>query len=392
MMSLGSKRELTSAIRPRYQAASGTEKSHILNEFVAATGYHRKYAIDVLNHPPKARSRQKRHKGRRYTPQVKAALITLWQVAGGICAKRLVPGLPALIDALERHQEVSLDTDTRALLLSISPATADRLLSDERRRHKRRGLATTKPGTLLKHQIPIRTFADWDDKRPGFVEVDLVAHCDDSVGGEFLYSLVVTDITTGWTECAALLNRSQQTVTDAVDRVRQRLPFPLLGLDSDNGSEFINATLLRYCRDHKITFTRSRPYKKNDQAHVEQKNWSIVRHYVGYDRFEGQAAHQVLSALYGPLRLYINCFLPVLKLVEKQRVDTKVRKKYDTATTPYQRVLESGILPDEAQQDLTMMHRSLNPAALKRRIDQLQATLWQHATVRFSNEATLPPG
>lgn len=392
MMSLVSKREVTAVIRQRYRQATRPDKSRILDEFVAMTGYDRKYAIAVLNHPPQPRVTRPRYKARRYTPAVKDALVKLWQVADGICAKRLVPALPSLVDALERHGELALEAQTKALLLCLSPATADRLLPSERRRATPRGLSTTKPGTLLKAQIPIRTWADWDDARPGFVEIDLVAHCDDSLGGEFLYSLNVTDVATQWTEGEALLNRWQHAVTQALERIRTRLPFALLGIDSDNGSEFINANLLRYCEDQHLTFTRSRPYKKNDQAHVEQKNWTIVRRYVGYDRFEGRAAQQALTALYGVVRLYVNFFLPVLKLVEKERVDGKVRKKYDTATTPYQRVLDSGILAEADTQELTEMYHTLNPAALKRRLDQLQATLWQHVTVRSSNEATIPPG
>jgi hypothetical protein len=389
MMSLISRRELIIVVSLRYRAASRSDKSRILDEFVATTGYERKYAIQVLNHPPKERRvRQKRLKARRYPPLVKDALVKLWHIADCICGKRLVPGLPDLLTALERHGELTLDEPTRQLLLAISPATADRLLKDERRARQGRGLVTTKPGTLLKQQIKVRTFADWDDARPGFVEVDLVAHCNDSVGGEFLYTLVLTDIATGWTECVPILNRSQKAVTAALDLARQRFPFRLLGLDSDNGSEFINADLLRYCQDRQLTFTRSRPYKKNDQAHVEQKNWSIVRHFVGYDRFESREAHQALVSLYGGLRLYTNFFLPSVKLIDKQRVDAKVRKTYDTATTPYRRVRASGILAADDQQALDAMYATLNPAAIKRRLDQLQAALWQYATVRFSSEAT----
>lgn len=388
MMSLVSKREVVAVVSQRYRLATRPEKSRILDEFVAMTGYDRKYAIAVLNHPPTPRAPRPRFKARRYTPQVKDELVKLWRVADRICAKRLVPALPGLVAALERHGEFLLEAETKALLLSLSPATADRLLAAERRRLSQRGRATTKPGTLLKSQIPIRTWADWDDARPGFVEIDLVAHCDDSLGGEFLYSLNVTDVATQWTECEALLNRSQHAVSQALQRIRTRLPFALLGIDSDNGSEFINATLLRYCEAERLTFTRSRPYKKNDQAHVEQKNWTIVRRYVGYDRFEGRAAQQALTALYGVVRLYVNFFLPGLKLIEKTRVDGKVRKKYDTATTPYQRLLDSGVLAQSDQQDLTEMYLSLNPAALKRRLDHLQAALWQHASVRLLSEAT----
>jgi len=223
-----------------------------------------------------------------------------------------------LITVLERHQELSLDPSTKGLLLEISAATVDRLLRRERQRTKRRGLGTTKPGTLLKKQIPVRTFADWNEKQAGFLEVDLVAHCGNSTDGEYLHTLVLTDIHTTWTECVALLNRSQQTVSEAIVQVRQALPFPLLGLDSDNGSEFINDNLLRYCQQELITFTRSRPYKKNDQAHVEQKNWTHVRQFIGYGRFEGPTAQQALATLYEPLRLYMNFFQPTLKLLDKE--------------------------------------------------------------------------
>jgi hypothetical protein len=389
MMSLVSKRELVEAVRQRYRASTRIDKGRILDEFVATTGYDRKYAIQLLNHPPKPRRTPlKRLKRRRYTPQVKDVLVKLWHIADGICGKRLVPALPDWVEALERHGELTLDECTRTLLLSISPATADRLLADERRVRIGRGRATTKPGTLLKHQIKVRTFADWDDDRPGFVEVDLVAHCDDSVAGHFLYTLVLTDIATAWTECVPIRNRSEKAVTAAVELARARFPFPLLGIDSDNGSEFINDELLRYCRDQHLTFTRCRPYKKNDQAHVEQKNWSIVRHFVGYDRFESRAALKALVELYGVLRLYANFFLPSLKLIDKRRVDTKVRKKYDTAMTPYRRVRASGILAPDVKEDLDALYAALNPAALKHRLDRFQDTLWQYATVRSAREAT----
>jgi IS30 family transposase len=245
---------------------------------------------------------------------VQRALVTCWHATNGICSKRLVPYLPELVAVLEQHGEVQLDAQTKMQVLSLSPATADRLLRAERQRHRPHGLGTTKPGTLLKHQIPIRTFADWDDAVPGFVEVDLVAHCAESTHGEYLNSLTLTDITTTWTECLAIRNRSQHTVHAAIVQARTRLPFPLLGLDSDNGTEFINDLLLRYCQQEQLTFTRSRPYKKNDQAHVEQKNWSIVRQTVGYDRYEGQRACEALAALYKVVRLYTNFFQPCMKL------------------------------------------------------------------------------
>jgi len=389
MMSIQSKRELLVAVAPRYRTARGADKQRILDEFVASTGYHRKYAIQLLNHPVKTRRRQKRRRNRRYGPDVQYALIKIWRVANCICAKRLVPALGEFIEALERHGELQLDPQVKSLLLSMSVATAHRLLRAER--HQQRGLTTTKPGTLLKRSIPVRTFADWDDARPGFLEADLVAHCGMSASGEYLNTLTLTDITTTWTVCLPLLNRSQRAVKTAIDRARTRLPFPMLGLDSDNGSEFINVHLLRYCQQEQITFTRSRPYKKNDQAHVEQKNGSIVREFVGYDRYEGHEAYRRLDALYMVLNLYVNFFQPVMKLVSKERVGNKVKKRYDTAKTPYQRTLESDQVSDEVKQRLRKEYESLNPAALLRTIESRQDALWQHARVRFLNETTNAP-
>ena len=282
MMSLQSRRELLAAVAPRYRTAQGKERTHILEEFVASTGYHRKYALVLLNHPlTKAAARKPRQRPRRYSLVVQQALLTCWHATNGICSKRLVPYLPELVAVLERVGELRLDAETKSHLLALSPATADRLLQAERQRNKPHGLSTTKPGTLTRDAIPIRTFADWDDVQPGFSEVDLVVHCGQTTKGEYLHSLTLTDVATGWTECVALRNRGQQVVWAAIVRARARLPFPLRGIDSDNGVEFINEHLLRYCQQEQLPFTRSRPYKKNDQAYVEQKNWSIVRQLVG---------------------------------------------------------------------------------------------------------------
>jgi hypothetical protein len=285
MMSQKSKRELLEAIRSRYLRANKTAKERILDEFVASTGYHRKYAIRVLKHGSRAKGLKKPGRKKEYQGQVVAALTQIWEICGRICSKRLGPFLPEIVTVLEHHQELMLPAEVKSQLLKMSRATIDRCLKAARFEEKRHGLSTTKPGTLLKMAIPVRTFADWDDARPGFVEVDLVAHCGDSVEGQFLNTLTTTDISTGWTDCAAVLHRSQQLVFQAIQNMRQRLPFPLLGLDSDNGGEFINDLLYRYCLEEQVTFTRSRPYKKNDQAHIEQKNWSVVRHVIGYDRF-----------------------------------------------------------------------------------------------------------
>jgi hypothetical protein len=246
------------------------------------------------------------------------------------------------VDALERHGELTLDASTQALLLALSAATADRLLAPARRAALPRGRTTTRPGSLLRHQIPIRTFADWDDAQPGFFEIDLVAHGGESSRGEYLHSLVLTDIRTQWTECVALINRGEQVVCTAMAHARTLLPVPVLGLDADNGGEFINHHLVRYCGGEEITFTRCRPYKKNDQCHIEQKNYSIVRQIVGYDRYEGAAAHAALMALYVPLRLYTNYFQPSVRLASKQREggqsDEAVRCRADAVSTDADRV------------------------------------------------------
>jgi len=377
MMSQRSKRELLETIRPRYLKANKSGKKRILDEFVAATGYHRKYAIRVLKHGRKATGLRKKGRRKEYQGEVVAVLIRIWEICGRICSKRLKPFLPEIVSVLERHQELVLSAEVKTQLLRMSRSTIDRCLQPARFEEKRHGLSTTKPGTLLKKAIPIRTFADWDDARPGFVEVDLVAHCGESVEGQFLNTLTTTDVSTGWTECVAVLHRSQHLVFAAIQSMRQRLPFPLLGLDSDNGGEFINDILYRYCQDQQVTFTRSRPYKKNDQAHVEQKNWSVVRHLIGYDRFETQEELQLLNSIYNDLRLYVNFFQPVLKLIGKEQVGKKTVKRYDEAATPYQRVLRSDQVDLAVKARLCHQYFQLNPVALRNSIDQKVAVLWK---------------
>jgi hypothetical protein len=372
------KRELLEAVRPRYRRANKQEKVHILDEFVANTGYHRKYAIRLLKQGVKPGRKKKAGKPKVYQGEVVIALIKIWAICGEICSRRLHPFLPEMVSVLERHGELRLSVEAKWLLLRMSRATIDRCLKSVRQ-PPRRGLSTTKPGTLLKQAIPVRTFAEWQDTRPGFVEIDLVAHCGDSAHGEYLNTLNVVDLATGWCECLVLANRSQSQVTAALRRLRHRLPFPLLGIDSDNDSAFINNNLYRYCQDEKITFTRSRPYKKNDQAHVEQKNWSVVRRLIGYDRYEAGPTLKLLEAIYQDWRLYVNFFQPVLKLVEKRRVGSKVIKKYDTARTPYQRVLESPHVSEEAKAQLRQLYPTLNPMALRQRIDENVQKLWRLA-------------
>jgi len=378
-MSFQAKRELLAQTTARYQAARPAQKTGILDEFVAATGYTRKYAIRVLRHPPPVAAAITRPRAPRYGPPVQAALHVAWEAANGICGKRLVPFLPELVLALERHGHLALTDDVRAQLLTLSAATADRFLARARRAAGPRGIATTKPGALLKRQVPLRTFAGWDDATPGFVEADLVAHCGPQASGAFLHTLVLTDVATGWTECLPLLTRSHDAVIGALDQVRQLLPFPLVGLDTDNGPEFLNYELLGYCERERITFTRGRAYHKNDQCFVEQKNGVIVRQLVGYDRFAGAAAYRQLAEVYRALRLYVNFFQPSMKLLEQQRDGGARRRRYDRAQTPWQRLLASGALDAPSTARLTAIFQTLDPVRLRRQLEALLDALWRHA-------------
>lgn len=378
MMSQQSKRELLEVLRPRYLKASKVKKQRMLDEFTAVTGYRRKYAIRILKHPVERIRRKRAGRKAIYRGAVVEKLQQIWEIYGRICSKRLHPFLPEAIQILERCGEIELAPETKQLLLSISRSTIDRCLRPVRVTSPH-GLSTTKPGTLLKKAIPVRTFADWNEDRPGFMEIDLVAHCGETTEGQYLNTLTCTDICTGWTEPIALPRRTQQAVCTAIQAMRQELPFALLGIDSDNGSEFINNLLYRYCQDEKITFTRSRPYKKNDQAHVEQKNWSVVRHTVGYDRLETEQELALLEDIYAALRLYVNFFQPVLKLQAKERLGNKVIRRYDQATTPYQRIMKRQDIPLQTKAHFMNLYLHLNPVELRCRIDGKVAQLWKIA-------------
>jgi hypothetical protein len=269
-MSLSARRELLTCVRQKYQAADWADKGRVLDGFVAAAGYERKYAIQLLNGDEPAAISTTRLTCQKYDDQVRQALIRIWHAANQICSKRLVPFLPQFIEAMERHGHLRLPSDVRAKLLTISAATVDRLLSPSRE-SGRRSVSTTRRGSLLKNKIQIRTFADWDDVTPGFFEADLVAHCGGNTNGAFLNTLVLVDISTGWLECMPLLRKSAKDVIDGLRVADLLLPFPLQGLDTDCGSEFINYELLDYCEENHITFTRARTHRKNDQAHVEEK-------------------------------------------------------------------------------------------------------------------------
>ncbi len=320
------RKAVTKQMAKRYARASKGEKSRMLDELCELTGWTRRHARRALGRaieqtpfsprPPRPRT---------YGPEVLEALRMVWATLNGPTGKRLAPFMAEIVAALERYGELELDAEVRAKLLQVSPATIDRLLAPERRRLKVKGRSGTKPGSILRRQIPIRTFAEWDEARPGFLEVDLVAHDGGDPRGEFCQTLDMTCVATGWTETRAVRNKAQRWVHEAlVDAAR--LPFPLLGLDSDNGAEFINVQLFNWCTEHGITFTRSRPYRKNDNCFVEQKNWPVVRQQVGYARYDTAGELAVLNELYGHLGPYVNFFQPQMKLVAKTRDGAKVTK------------------------------------------------------------------
>jgi hypothetical protein len=373
-----SKHELVAAQRSRYQQVGRAEKGQILNEFVAATGYHGKHAMRLFRQgPPPARA-GRGGRPRRYAAVVVGALREVAEASDWLCGKRLAPFLAELVPALAEEGALRLESPVQERLLGMSAASIDRHLRPFRLLRRPSGLSTTKPGSLLKQQVPVHTSTPWDEQQPGFVEIDLVAHCGTTTAGFYLNSLTVTDVATGWTECVGVWGKGQAAVFAALEQARARLPMPLLGIDSDNGSEFLNAHLVRWCTEEEVTFTRSRPYWKNDQAHVEQKNWSIVRRLLGYDRYESEAALAALQAVYEHLHLWINHWQPVLKLVVKQRDGAKVRKRYDTAQTPYRRVLAWERLAPDATARLTAAHASSSPRALWRQVGAARAELWRH--------------
>jgi hypothetical protein len=271
-LSYQARRALLQQAVPQYREALPSQKRTLLDAFVATTGYHRTYARWLLNHAEEVQQTLQRPRPRQYGPEVQHALFLAWNAANRICAKRLIPFLPTLVEALERHEHLHLTEECRRQLLSMSAATADRLLRSQRK-VSQRGLSTTRAGTLLKQQIPIRTFEEWKETRPGFLEADLVAHCGADIEGGYVYTLTLTDVATGWTECLPLLHRSQEAVLAALRRARTLFPFPILGIDTDNGGEFINEVLIAYCEQEHLTFTRGRPYLKNDQCFVEPEKW-----------------------------------------------------------------------------------------------------------------------
>jgi len=337
---------------------------------------HRKAAIRLLNRQDTLPARKRKGRPRQYSIEVEMALKTAWEATDRLCSKRLQPFLPELVTILKRNGELKVAAATEVQMAQMSASTIDRILRRHAHSEGQHKFSTTKPGTLLKNAIPVRTFSEWDEKQPGFLEVDLVAHCGDSIEGFYLTTLSVVDVASGWVEPIAVWGKGQSRVRGAVHDVRKQLPFPMLGLDSDNGSEFINQSLYDYCRQWGITFTRARSYKKNDSCYVEQKNWSVIRRIIGYDRFSTKAALVALHDVYTLLRLFMNFFQPVLKLVSKSRHGARVRKVYDAARTPYQRLLASGVLTEEKKRQLVKVYNALNPVTLRQQIVKCVEHLW----------------
>ena len=374
-ISAEAREQLVQVIGARYRGGSKEEKVRILDEFVAVTGFHRKHSIRVLNTSGESIVPRPPPRMRLYDQAVREALVVLWEASDRICGKRLKPLVPSLVVALEKHGHLHLDAVIRTKVLNVSAATIDRLLAEARATNgRKRGQARAAPA--IRKNIPVRTFADWKEPLPGFMEADLVAHGGESVAGSFAYTLTLTDIASGWTECVALAVREGSLIVEALERLRTTMPFPLRGFDTDNGGEFINELVFAYCTKFSIEFTRSRPYRKNDQAWVEQKNRSVVRRLVGYRRLEGIAGADALSRLYAASRLFVNFFQPSFKLAEKKRVGAHVSKRYHPPLTPCARLLVSDAIPEGMKERLRAVATSLDPLRL---LDEIRAAQHQLA-------------
>ena len=365
-------KEYLKQLRLRYETASKNQKHIILDELTKTAGYERKYAINLLRGNYKHKAGKISRPRRKTYAVVDAIILTkVCELLDWIASKRVQPEIGVAIDSLVLAGELSCSLEQRKKLVKISPATIDRLFKTYKKRPVGKGKSYTKPGTLLKTQIPIRTFADWNENKVGFTEIDLVGHDGGVARGDFAWTLDFVDVKTQWTEQAAVFNKAQIHVFAGIKTIRGRLPFPLLGYDSDSGSEFINHQLYRYSIAEKITFTRGRAGKKNDNPFVEEKNDSVVRRWIGYGRYDNQRQVNILNELYGVLRLYTNFFLPVQKLIKKERIGSKVKKVHDKAKTPYQRILEREDVSEEIKNKLREQYKTLNLVLLKKQIDEI---------------------
>ena len=388
---MATRKAITKALAVKYRNASKELKGEILDTVCGLTGYHRDYARRVLRAALQPRPVAVRAPTRtpKYDPGVVAALGKCWAVLNAPAGKRLAPMLAELVPLLRRYGELDLDDATAALLVGMSAATIDRKLAPARAKMLPRGRSHTKPGSILKSKIAMRTWADHDEDAPGFVEVDLVAHEGGNAAGRFCFTLTVTDIATGWTENRTVPDKRQVHVVAAVTEVVNGMPFPVRGIDCDNGGEFINDQLYRYCREHKLKFTRSRSGNSNDGAHVEQKNWTTVRQLVGYLRYDTPGELALLNKIWVLQSLLGNHFYPQQKLISKVRDGAKITKKYDRAQTPYARALAHPTVKPLPRRRLTAQHASFNPAAVQRQIQALSADLLTLATAK--NQPTTKP-
>lgn len=377
------KRAYLEAIRKRYQKAGRGLKSKILDEFCEVCHYNRKYAIRALSRCKRKKKPLKRGRRPKYAGEpILGPLKTIWLASDQLCSKKLQVALSAWLPFYEQENGL-LQEAVREKLHAISPSTIDRLLKSARLQHPGKGKCGTKPGRLLKSQIPIKT-DHWDVTKPGYFEADSVAHCGNSLAGDFVWSITLTDIDTTWTENRATWNKGAAGVLKQIKNIEKSLPFLILGFDCDNGGEFLNYHLLRYFsnKKKKVQFTRSRPYHKNDNAHVEQKNWTHVRHLLGYDRFDKPILVKLINDLYSnEWSLYQNHFCPTMKLLEKKKINSRYYKQYGKPKTPYQRVMESEHIDPATKAKLKQTHESLNPFALKRAIERKLKVIFAHVRV-----------
>jgi hypothetical protein len=374
-ISKASRAELIDRFRLEYHKAGKHRKTEILDSIISSTGLNRKYAVWVLGKPKSGAKKTRRKRPSRFR-SILPALRRIWEASDHDCSKRLKAVLPLYLALMTRHGSLTpLQDEEIDLLLSISASSIDRLLAPDRQALQLKGISTTRPGSMLKHDIPFRTFADWDDHRPGFFEADLVAFCTEDAHGDYLFSLTMTDIESGWVALGAMLGRSRLACTEILDEAAARIPFPLLGFDSDNDSVFINRHMFDYCSSHGLVFTRSRPNHSNDGCHVEQKNWDVVRRFIGYGRFDTQEQLALFRQALLLIETYQNFFQPSFKLLEKHREGALLHRRFLPPRTPLQSVLESSVITEEVKATLLARLESLDPADLLSRIRAAVAKL-----------------